>query len=593
MQPRYATFAEAIVRVAEEHPKMGFVFQDMAGEETFYSYPQVAEETERRAAALQQMGLTKGDRVGLIVVEPEAFVLNFLAAIRAGVIPVPLYPPLSFGALDAYAERTARVLELSGTKVLIASSKLQNVLWGLVDQVPCLQKLIRAEDVTGEGLAKPTLPDISPQDVAFLQYTSGSTADPKGVIVTHASLCANCHVILDIGLEVNGAKGDVTVSWLPLYHDMGLIGFVLSTLYVGLKSVLIPTMRFIKKPTVWFDAIHKHRGVVSFAPNFAYALITRKAKPEQLAQWDLSSMRAFGCGAEPIHPDVMRTFNDTFGTHSKLNATAVMPAYGMAEATLAMCFKPLGRTFGTRVVDAVSYQQDGVVRAPVPGGPTFEHVSCGPVFPHHEMSVKAEDGTVLPEGHEGELCFKGPSVAAGYFENPEATAATFKDGWLHTGDLGYILDGEVYVTGRLKDLIILNGRNVHPQAIEWRAAEVDGVRKGNVVAFARPGANSEELVVVCEVSSDDHDRIKAEVARVVRQEIGVGPADVVCLAPGSLPKTSSGKLQRRKTRSQYILNALGADGVRTMGSSGSTLTVARHLAKGLWSRAKARLASTL
>jgi acyl-CoA synthetase (AMP-forming)/AMP-acid ligase II len=196
----------------------------------------------------------------------------------------------------------------------------------------------------------------------------------------------------------------------------------------------------------------------------------------------------------------------------------------------------------------------------------------------------------MPEGVEGELWLRGPSVTAGYFENAEATAACFDaQGWLHTGDLGYLLQGEIYVTGRCKDLLILNGRNVHPQAIEWVAADVDGVRQGNVVAFARPGKESEEIVVVVETRASEPaelERIRAEVARRVRQEVGVPPADVVCLAPGSLPKTSSGKLQRRKTRSQYLAGELGQEGTRTMGASGDTVTVARHVAASLWTRAK-------
>jgi fatty-acyl-CoA synthase len=224
------------------------------------------------------------------------------------------------------------------------------------------------------------------------------------------------------------------------------------------------------------------------------------------------------------------------------------------------------------------------------GEASFEHVSCGPTFEGHEVAAFDDHGHRLPEGQEGELRLRGPSVTPGYFNNPEGTAAAFQDGWLHTGDLGYLLDGEVYVTGRLKDLIILNGRNLHPQAIEWVAGEVEGVRQGNVVAFSRMGRDSEELIVVLETRADDPaelERIKADVARRVRQEVGVAPVDIVALQPGSLPKTSSGKLQRRKTRTQYLAGELGRDGTRTMGTSGDKLTVARHVAASMWTRAKA------
>ena len=584
----FDTVADAIKHIGERFPDHGYVFQDSKGDETFVPYPEVDRLTARRAAALQALGLTKGDRVGLVVVEPQDFVLSFLAAVRVGIIPVPLYPPLGFGALDAYADRTARVLELSGARVLVASAQLQNVLWGLVDRVSTLERLVRAEDLA-KATGAPIEPPILPSDTAFLQYTSGSTADPKGVVVTHANLIANCDGIINTGLEMEG--WGVAVSWLPLYHDMGLIGFVISTICHGLTSVFIPTMRFIRRPTVWFDAITKHKANVTFAPNFAYALIARKAKDDDIARWDLSSMRAFGCGAEPIHPNTARAFEARFAGCG-LSETAFLPAYGMAEATLAISFKPIADPHRTRVVDADTFTGQG--RAVVPEddtvGNVLEHVSCGVPFPGHAVTAQDEHGTVLPDGVEGELCFRGPSVAAGYFENPEATADCFRpDGWLRTGDLGYVLDGEVYVTGRIKDLIILNGRNLHPQAIEWVVAEVPGVRKGNVVAFSVPGAEAEELVVVVETKDTALDALIDAVAAAVRKEIGAPPADVVCLPPGSLPKTSSGKLQRRKTRQQYLRGELGEEGTRTLGAQGNAATVARHLAKGLLTRARTRL----
>ncbi|MGC6494114.1 MAG: fatty acyl-AMP ligase [Myxococcota bacterium] len=585
---RFETVTAAVLGISEHYPKNGYTFQNMKGEESFYLYSDVAKECRRRAAAMYDMGLKKGDRVGLIVIEPEDFVLTFLAALCAGIVPVPLYPPMSFGALDAYVERTARVLELSSTRILFASSRLQNILWSLVDKVPTLEKLVKVEEVQGSDTPH-TLPEIAPDDIAFLQYTSGSTSDPKGVIVTHGSLIANCSSIIYDGIHAD-PNVDLGVSWLPLYHDMGLIGFVIATITSGLGSVFIPTMRFIKKPSVWMDTMHRHRGTITFAPNFAYALAVRKVKPKDLETWDLSCCRVLGCGAEPIQASTMNAFLDLFGEHCQLPRTSILPAYGMAEATLAMSFKPVDKVYSSRLVDAETFGGEGRVADPVEGSPVFEHVSCGPTFPGHDLAAFDDDGARLPEGVEGELCFKGPSVTRGYFENDEATRAAYReDGWLKTGDLGYVLDNEVYVTGRIKDLIILNGRNLHPQAIEWHAAEVNGVRKGNVVAFSRPGASSEELVLVLETRETEHDDIIAGVKKAVRKEIGLPPADVICLPPGSLPKTSSGKLQRRKTRSQYLAGRLGVEGTRTMGAEGSTLTVAKHVAASLWTRAKSSI----
>ncbi len=593
MPTPFATVAEAIALAGQHWPQNGFTFQDEAGEETAYSFGEIERETARRAAGLQAMGLQKGDRVGLIVIEPELFVLAFLACLRVGVVPVPLYPPLSMGNLDAYAQRTATILQSAGARVLISSARLQNLLWSQVDRVPSLERLVRAEDLAQD--AAPRLPTIQPQDIAFLQYTSGSTSDPKGVVVTHANLIANCSAIMGPhGIDLD-PQVDRGVSWLPLYHDMGLIGFVIAPIVWGVPIVFIPTIRFIKRPTCWLDTISAHRGTASFAPNFAYALVARKARPEQLDRWDLSSMKVFGCGAEPINPETMRAFTEVMSTRCGLRREAILPAYGMAEATLAISFKPVGDLMRTMLVDAERFQADGRVEAVEEGfqGTFFEHVSCGTWFPGHEVTAQDEQGRVLPEGQEGELCLRGPSVTPGYFQNPEATAQAFKDGWLRTGDLGYILDGEVYVTGRIKDLIILNGRNLHPQSVEWVAAQVDGVRKGNVVAFSRPGEASEELVLVLESREAQTPAQKEELARAVKAqvqaELGIQAADVVVLAVGALPKTSSGKLQRRKTRQDYLSGVIGSAGPRTAGASADTLTLARHMARGVWSRTKAAL----
>jgi fatty-acyl-CoA synthase len=585
---RFPTLAHAVASIGHDWPDLGYTFQDDRGNETFFTFPEIAEQTARRAAALQAMGLRKGDRVGLIVIEPEDFVLSFLAMFRLGVVPVPLYPPLSLGNLDAYAERTARVLDSAEAKVLVASGSLQNILWSQVDKVPSLTRLVKAEDLR-KGSPNADLPEIEPDDVAFLQYTSGSTSDPKGVMVTHRCLVANCRGIIEHGLKLNPAGGDKGVSWLPLYHDMGLIGFVIAPLLYGIPVVFIPTLRFIKKPTSWLETIHNHRGTASFAPNFAYALVARKARPADLARWDLSCVKAFGCGAEPIHPETMREFSKVFGEQCGLKPSALLPAYGMAEATLAITLKPVESTMVTRRVHATAFQENGVVTEPHPEHPVEEHVSCGVPFPEHEVGIFAEDGGRLPEGVQGEIALRGPSVTPGYFRNADATSRSFRDGWLFTGDLGYLLDNEVYVTGRVKDLIILNGRNVHPQAVEWAAASVDGVRKGNVVAFSRPSAHSEQLVVALETREPDTDRITHEVRQAVQRELGLAVTEVVCLEPGTLPKTSSGKLQRNKTRSQYLQGRIGSEGVRTAGATGDRVTLAKHVAASVWSRAKAAL----
>jgi fatty-acyl-CoA synthase len=268
-----------------------------------------------------------------------------------------------------------------------------------------------------------------------------------------------------------------------------------------------------------------------------------------------------------------------------------MPAYGMAEATLAITLKPASEMMVTHTIDAERFSETGEVVAPEGGRAAAEHVACGVPVEGHEVAIMDAEGQVLGELREGEICHKGPSVTPGYFQNPEATAASYKDGWLHTGDLGFLKDGQIYVTGRIKDLIIVNGRNVHPQAVEWAAAEVDGIRRGNVVAFSVPGATGEELVVVCEtkLDSDEYARLDEEVRGAVNRELSLSAAAIVFLRPGSLPKTSSGKLQRRKTRAEYLGGTLGSAGSRTFGSAGSKRTLAKHVVSSFWSRAKATL----
>ena len=588
--PHYRSLAEAIVGVAAAWPNQGFTFGDLAGHDRHYDFPALAEATVGIAAELQRHGLKKGDRIGLVIVEPEDFVLTFLAAVRLGLVPVPLYPPLSLGGLDAYREKTRKVLRTSGARALVASARLQNLLWAYVDDVPSLQTLLTVEALRQKAKGEPVWPELGPDDLAFLQYTSGSTHDPKGVMVTHGAVLANIEVIMRDGLEVDSAV-DKGMSWLPLYHDMGLIGFVLAPLVWGMPVVYVPTVNFLKKPSRWLETIHRHRSTICFAPPFAYPLLARKATPEELGRWDLSCMKVFGVGAEPISAAGLRSFVEVFSEHCQLRPEAVLPAYGLAETSLALCFKPVNERFRSLVVDAAVFQGEGRAR-PVTeadraaGVEVLEHVSCGPVFPGHEMYPVDDAGQRLPEGVEGELRARGPSVTPGYFENPEATASTFRDGALYTGDLGYVWQGEVYITGRMKDLIIQNGRNIHPQSVEWAVADLPGVRQGNVVAFSRPGADTEEIVLALETRPEAPADLAALVAAAVQQQLGLKVADVVLLQAGTLPKTSSGKLQRRQARTLYLTGDLGQTGTRTPGAAADKMTVARHMAKGLLSRAK-------
>jgi len=529
----------------------GLTFTD--GEsERFWPYAEVVAEAERVAGALREMGLSRGDRVGLILHEPRDFVMSFLGSVLAGLGPVALYPPISLGTLDTYQAGVQRVFDVAGVRRVLTAELLLEVLGPLkgpgggpmplqtFETLPRLSGAVAPEAVTGD-------------DLAFLQFTSGSTAAPKGVRITHRALLANATGIAD-RLDVR-AERDHAVSWLPLYHDMGLIGFLIVPLLRQASTCFLSPLAFLKNPTLWPELMHRRRATMGFAPNFAYALLARRATEEQLARWDLSCWRVAGCGGEPVQPDTFRRFADRFA-RCRFAPEAFLPSYGLAEATLAVAMKPLDAPVRTLRLDAERFRATGEAAPAGPSGPSMEVISCGRVLPGHELQIAGERGP-LPDGREGQILVRGPSLADGYHADAAATGETFQSGWLRTGDLGFVQDGELYVTGREKDLVIINGRNHHPQSIEWVVNEVEGLRRGCAVAFSRPGAEGEELVVVVEArAADGAPGLAAEISRRVRAELSLSVADVVVLPAEGLPKTSSGKLQRRRTRELYLSGAL-------------------------------------
>ncbi len=568
-------------------PGAGATFVRPDGTDVVYPFAKLRAEAWRRGRNLLRLGLKKGDRLGFIVPEPEEFVLTFLGATCVGIVPVPLYPPLGMGKLDAYMTASAKVLESAGAKMVLTTKRIQPILWSLVDSVSTVDRLITCDKLTGDA-PDVVVERVEPDDIAFLQYTSGSTAAPKGVVVTHRSLGANGFAIMRHGLEVDTDR-DRCLAWLPLYHDMGLIGFVISPLVCGLESVLVPTMTFIKRPSTWMQLMSKYKATITFAPNFAYGLAARRTRKEIVETLDLSHVRVLGAGAEPNNPSTLTAFLEHFAP-AGLPRGAMMPVYGMAEATLAMSFTQLGRGMRVDRIDPEIYQDEGEAVPTNKADGALEYVSCGEIFHDHQFVIIDEQGRALPDRHVGEIVFVGPSVAKGYWQDPDATAAAFREDGLRTGDLGYLADGELFVTGRKKDLIILNGRNYDPQSIEWIVETVPGIRKGNVIAFSRPAERTEELVVVAEARAGiDPTEVMDLVRTTVRDELMLNPADVHLASPGTLPKTTSGKLQRAKCRAQYLSGSLGAEGDRTLGNRGQTITVARHLTKSTVSRVRSGL----
>jgi fatty-acyl-CoA synthase len=536
----------------------GYTFLDNDLNPTDWSFAEVCQAAKRIGASLQTLGLSKGDRVALVLNSPEDFVLTFLGSVSAGVMPVPLYPPLALGRMDNYVDRAAGILRVSGARILISTRDLVPVLEPIILRAPSLNSLLEIEKLrqSGSGIAL-SEPGTQPDDPCFLQFTSGSTSAPRGVVVTHRNLTANARAIIEI-LEIN-PDADRAASWLPLYHDMGLIGFVISTLFAQIPVVFIPTIAFVKHPGVWMETVHKYRASITFGPNFAFELATKRAPKNSRMALDLSCLRVLGCGAEPINPKTIEKFIEAFEPCG-LKSNAIMPCYGMAEATLAIAFDYLHQPVKKLVIDRQAYETHNIA-LPVNGDDRkkkFELVSCGRTFAGHEIRILDDDGRQLPEGKVGEIVFRGPSVTPGYFQNPEASNQLLKGGWLHTGDLGFILNGDLYISGRQKDLVIINGRNYPPQAIEWVAEEVAGIRKGSVVAFSVDGDSTEKLIIIAETTLTENTDLAQAVTEQIRAAFGLTVDKVVLVSKGSIPKTSSGKLQRRRTKALFEDGQLGS-----------------------------------
>jgi len=499
---------------------------------------------------------------------------------------VPMYPPQTMAKLEAYGDTVRHVLAASGAKALVTNETLRGMiqehLVSATAPAPTPTPTAGVATVTERELrdAPGFDPDagwsVELDDIAFLQFTSGSTSAPKGVMVTFRNLAVNSHAIMFDGLR--STPDDRGVSWLPLYHDMGLIGFVIAPLYALVPVMFLPTTAFIRRPSLWLDAIHRFRGTITFAPNFAYSLAARAVTEVQSAAWDLSCLRALGCGAEPIQADVLRAFLRRFAKQG-LRPESVLPSYGMAEATLAITFSDIDAPLLTDRVD-LDAMRAGVAR-PTEAGAALELVACGRPFPGHELAIVGPDGARLGERGVGEVWVRGPSVTAGYYNNPEATEEAFGGGWLRTGDLGYLAGGELYICGRAKDLIILGGKNYYPQDLERVVSRVEGIRDGQCVAFSRLDASGGEQAVVVAESRRASAALVQAVMRAVRAEIGVQLADVVLIKRGTLAKTSSGKVRRREMKRRLEAGELELATAEDTGGAEPSNVVARAEAQPL------------
>ena len=554
-----STVHGALWQRAQSTPDRPHVYmrEDDGGEATL-TYGRLLGDAAAVAGGLRERGVARGDAVALMLPTGADFLRSFQGILIAGAVPVPIYPPIRLDRLEEYATRQSAILHDAGVRLLITVARAAAVARVLQAAVPSLRAVVTASDLMGAG-ASWTAPEGAGSDPAFIQYTSGSTGHPKGVLLTHDNLLAN---IRAIAAALEARPDDVGASWLPLYHDMGLIGSWLFCLYAGLPIAIQSPLAFLARPERWLWAIHARRATLSAAPNFAYELCVRKVPDSALAGLDLSSWRCALNGAEPVNPDTLERFAQRFAPYG-FRREALMPVYGLAENSVALCFPPVGRGPVVRRVARDAFEREGrALPAAAEDPAALRFVSVGRAVPGHEVKIVDEAGAERPDGGVGRLVFRGPSMTAGYYRQPEATAAVMlPGGWMDSGDLAFRAEGEIHIAGRQKDLIIKAGRNLVPQEIEELAASVDGIRKGCVAAFGldRPELGTESLVVVAEtraVDAAERERIEAAVVDRVAAALGI-PPDVVCLVPpGAVPKTSSGKIRRAAARDLYVSGSL-------------------------------------
>jgi len=534
------------------------------------TFGELLEGAERVAADLAQRGIGHGDSVALMLPTSREFFLVFAGTLLGGATPVPIYPPFRADRIGEYAERQSAILANAGARLLVTFREAASVAKLLKPLVPSLESVVTAEILVESRAPAPLGPPVHAraEDLALLQYTSGATGDPKGVMLTHANLLANVRAI---GEALGLRKDDVGVTWLPLYHDMGLIGSWLLPLYFGLPMVVLSPLAFLSRPVRWLRAFHRYRGTMGAAPNFAYELAATKISDDEIQALDLSSWRAALNGAEPVLPATLHRFAARFAACG-FRREALLPVYGLAEASLAVTIPPVGR--GPRVdhLDRAALAQEGrAVPAPpnasVDDARVISFVSVGQSIPSHEVRIVNDRGEDVGERVEGQLWFRGPSSTQGYYRNETATSALFPqgvmDGWVNSGDRAYSAGGDIYITGRVKDVIIRAGHNVYPHEVEDSAAQVAGVRKGCVVAFgaADPANGTERLVIVAESRQRDRstrERIAQAIAARVTQSLGMPPDVVEVVLPKVIPKTSSGKLRRDTTKRRFLAGELDA-----------------------------------
>ncbi|MER5390253.1 AMP-binding protein [Saccharopolyspora sp. NPDC002686] len=552
------TLTEALSWHVQVHPDRQHVRVLRDDDDEILSFGDLHRSAAVVAAGLQARGVRPRDTVALMLPTSGDYFTSFTGVLLAGGIPVPIYPPARPSQLADHLRRQVSILDNARAAALITEPAAARFERLVRSHVPSLRNVLTPAELHDHGQAGPV--DRGPADVALLQYTSGSTGNPKGVVLTHANLLSNIRAMAQ---AARVSTSDVFISWLPLYHDMGLIGAWLSCLYLGHQLVIMPPSAFLTRPARWLWAIHTHRGTLSAAPNFAYELCLREIDRSELDGLDLSSWRIAFNGAEPVHADTLHRFTERFQPYG-FQPAAMVPAYGLAEACVGLTFPPAGRGPVVDRVARAEFERSGQALPAASDDPDpLAYVACGIPLVGHEIRIVSRTGSELGDRQEGRIEFRGPSATQGYFRNPQETHALIRHGWLDTGDLGYLDAGELYVTGRVKDLIIRAGRNLHPEELEAAVGDLPGIRNGCVVAFASTGRGDEpeRFIVIAETPQTEPAVLAGLRERITATAIDlfdVAPDDVVLAPLGSVPKTPSGKIRRTASRESYERGTISA-----------------------------------
>jgi 1-acyl-sn-glycerol-3-phosphate acyltransferase len=555
-QPDHAkTLTEMLDWHAENHPDHLHVtvLQDENVALGTMSYRDLQTAARAVAQGLISRDIVPGDRIAMMLPTSTDFFASFFGILYAGAVPVPIYPPARMAQLEEHMRRQIVILRNAGARALITVPEGRALAVLLRSQIDTLNSVETVATLSAERTAHALPPLNDPEAMGLMQYTSGSTGDPKGVMLTHRGLLEN---VRSMGHAMDASSADVFVSWLPLYHDMGLIGAWLGTCYFGARLYVMSPIAFLVRPATWLWTMHKYRATFSGGPNFAFELCASRIDENDLEGLDLSALRFIVDGAEPISPQTLRRFDTRFQKYG-MDKGVVSPSYGLAENCVGLCFPPFGRG---PLIDRIKRDSMANRSSAEPAGPddtdVLEMVACGHPIENNEVRIVDGAGRELGERQEGMLEFRGPSITKGYFRNEEKTKELFHDGWVKSGDRAYIAAGDIYITGRVKDIIIRGGRNTYPQEIEEALSAIAGIRKGGVAAFGSPDPENgtERLIVMAETKETDPQARAALIAKAheaVTAIAGSAADDIVLVPPRGVPKTSSGKVRRSSAKELY------------------------------------------